>query len=141
MKVLVIGGTGPTGIPLVRGLLDRRHRVTILHRGTHERPETPDAVEHLHTDPFDEQALREGLRGRQFDVTYAMYGRLRVIAEVLHGHTGRVISVGGVPAYRGWMNAWLHDPPGLPVPVAEDAPTVDEPTEDEKGYRIVRTEE
>ena len=39
------------------------------------------------------------------------------------------------------MNAWLHDPPGLPVPVAEDAPTVDDPAEDEKGYRIVRTEE
>ncbi len=46
-----------------------------------------------------------------------------------------------MPAYRGWMNAWLHDPPGLPVPVAEDAPTVDDPAEDEKGYRIVRTEE
>ena len=141
MKVLVIGGTGPTGIPLVRGLLDHGHRVTILHRGTHERPETPEPVEHLHTDPFDEQALRVGLRGRQFDVTYAMYGRLRVIAEVLQGHTGRVISVGGVPAYRGWMNAWLHDPPGLPVPVAEDAPTVDVPEDDEKGYRIVRTEQ
>ena len=125
MHVLVIGGTGPTGIPLVRGLLDRGHRVTILHRGTHERAETPEAVEHLHTDPFDAEALREGLRGRRFDVTYAMYGRLRVIAEELQGHTGRVISVGGVPAYRGWMNAWLYDPPGLPVPVAEDAPTVD----------------
>jgi nucleoside-diphosphate-sugar epimerase len=141
MKVLVIGGTGPTGIPLVRGLLERGHHVTILHRGTHERPETPDAVEHLHTDPFDEQALRDGLRGRRFDVAYAMYGRLRMIAEVLRDHTGRVISVGGVPAYRGWMNAWLHDPPGLPVPVAEDAPTVDVPEDDEKGYRIVRTEE
>jgi len=141
MRVLVIGGTGPTGIPLVRGLLGRGHRVTILHRGTHERAETPEEVEHLHTDPFDAEALREGLRGRRFDVTYAMYGRLRAIAEELQGHTGRVISVGGVPAYRGWMNAWLYDPPGLPVPAAEDAPTVDVPEEDEKGYRIVRTEE
>ena len=70
-----------------------------------------------------------------------MYGRLRMLATVLRGRTGRVISVGGVPAYRGWMNAWLHDPPGLPVPVREDAPTVAEPEEDEKGYRIVRTEE
>ena len=141
MHVLVIGGTGPTGIPLVQGLLDRGNRVTILHRGTHERPETPEAVEHLHTDPFDEDALHDALAGRTFDVTYAMYGRLRMIAEVLRGHTGRVISVGGVPAYRGWMNAWLYDPPGLPVPVGEDAPTVDAPEDDEKGYRIVRTEE
>src|SRR3954466_7103603 len=141
MHVLVIGGTGPTGLPLVGGLVDRGHRVTILHRGTHERPETPDVAEHLHADPFDEGALRDALAGRTFDVTYAMYGRLRMIAEVLRGHTGRVVSVGGVPAYRGWMNAWLHDPPGLPVPIGEDAPTVAAPEEDEKGYRIVRTEE
>ena len=141
MHVLVIGGTGPTGIPLVQGLVDRGHHVTILHRGTHERPETPAAVEHLHTDPFDEDALRAALDGRTFDVAYAMYGRLRMIAEVLRGRTGRFVSVGGVPAYRGWMNAWLYDPPGLPVPVGEDAPTVDDAEDDEKGYRIVRTEE
>jgi nucleoside-diphosphate-sugar epimerase len=39
------------------------------------------------------------------------------------------------------MNPWLYDPPGLPVPVAEDAPVVEEPDHDEKGYRIARTEE
>ncbi|HEY3673352.1 MAG TPA: NAD-dependent epimerase/dehydratase family protein [Acidimicrobiia bacterium] len=140
-RVLVIGGTGPTGIPLLQGLVERGHAVTILHRGTHERDETPAAVEHLHADPYDEDATRAILAGRTFDVTYVMYGRLRMLAALLRGRTGRVISVGGVPAYRGWMNAWLHDPPGLPVPVGEDAPTVAEPAEDEKGYRIVRTEE
>src|SRR6185436_12153124 len=31
--------------------------------------------------------------------------------------------------------------PGLPVPMADSAPLVREPAEDEKGYRIVRTEE
>ena len=38
------------------------------------------------------------------------------------------------------MNPWLAQPAGLPVPLAEDAPTVTDPSEDEKGYRIVRTE-
>ena len=38
MKILVIGGTGPTGTPIVRRLVDDGHAVTILHRGTHERP-------------------------------------------------------------------------------------------------------
>src|SRR5262249_6052192 len=141
VRVLVIGGTGPTGIPLVRGLVERGDTVTILHRGTHERAETPPEVEHLHADPYDETAIRAALAGRTFDVTYAMYGRLRMLADVLRSHTERLISVGGVPAYRGWMNAWLFDPPGLPVPTAEDAPTVVEPEQDEKGYRIVRTEE
>jgi len=140
-RVLVIGGTGPTGIPLVRDLVARGDTVTILHRGLHERAETPAAVEHLHADPFDDASLRDALAGRTFDVVLAMYGRLRRIAEATQGLTGRFVSVGGVPAYRGWMNPWLHEPPGLPVPIAEDAPVVDEPADDEKGFRIARTEE
>ena len=140
-RVLVIGGTGPTGIPLVRDLVARGDTVTILHRGLHERAATPPEVEHLHADPYDEDRLRDALAGRAFDVTLAMYGRLRRIAEITTGHTGRFVSVGGVPAYRGWMNPWVHEPAGLPVPVAEDAPVVDDPAQDEKGFRIARTEE
>ena len=140
-RVLVIGGTGPTGIPLVRDLVARGDTVTILHRGLHERDDTPPEVEHLHADPYDADSLRAALDGRTWAVTFAMYGRLRRIAELTVGHTDRFVSVGGVPAYLGWMNPWAHEPPGLPVPVAEDAPTVDEPSLDEKGYRIVRTEE
>ncbi|MGZ4693252.1 MAG: NAD-dependent epimerase/dehydratase family protein [Acidimicrobiales bacterium] len=140
-RVLVVGGTGPTGVPLVRGLVDRGHQVTILHRGTHEDPETPSEVEHLHADPYDADSLREVLDQRRFDLSVVMYGRLRAVAEVLVGRTGRFVSVGGVPAYRGYMNPYLADPPGLPVPIAESAPLVRRPEDDEKGYRIVRTEE
>jgi nucleoside-diphosphate-sugar epimerase len=139
-RALVIGGTGPTGIPLVRGLVDRGYDLTIVHRGTHERAETPIEVAHVHTDPYDDDALRDLLTDQTFDVVVAMYGRLRRIAELTAGSVGQFVSVGGVPAYRGWMNPWLFDPPGLPVPVAEDAPIVDRAAEDEKGYRIVRTE-
>lgn len=140
-RVLVIGGTGPTGIPLVRDLVARGATVTILHRGLHERDETPADVEHLHADPYDETSLRDALTGRTFDVTVAMYGRLRRIAEITRAHTGRFVSVGGVPAYLGWMNPWAHHPAGLPTPVSEDAPVVEHPADDEKGFRIARTEE
>ena len=138
---LVIGGTGPTGIPIVQGLVDRGWDVTILHRGTHERPETPAAVTHLHHDPYDADDLRAALDGRTYDVVLAMYGRLRRIAEITKGMCGQFVSVGGVPAIRGWMNPWLFDPYGLPVPASESSPTVAEPAEDEKGYRVARTEE
>ena len=137
---LVIGGTGPTGIHIVQGLVDRGDRVTILHRGTHERPETPDSVEHIHADPYDADSLRKALDGCSFDLTVAMYGRLRRIAELMVGRTGQFVSVGGVPAIRGWMNPWLFSPDGLPVPVDERAPIVAESEEDEKGYRVARTE-
>ena len=143
-RALVIGGTGPTGIPLVRGLVDRGHEVTILHRGTHERAETPAEVEHLHADPYDEDVAPRGARrARRFDVI-ARDVRPAAPASPRSsaGRTGHFVSVGGVPAYRGWMNPWLYDPPGLPVPVAEDAPTGRRArASDEKGYRIVRTEE
>ena len=79
MHVLVIGGTGPTGIPLVRGLVDRGHDVTILHRGMHERPETPAEVAHIHADPYDDDvAARRARPTSTFDVVVAMYGRLRM---------------------------------------------------------------
>lgn len=138
--MLVIGGTGPTGIPIVAGLVARGHDVTILHRGTHERPETPATVEHVHADPYDADALAEALRGRTFDACLAMYGRLRRIAEATVGKVGRFVSVGGVPAIRGWMNPFLFTPEGLPVPAPAGSPVVASEEEDAKGYRVARTE-
>ena len=140
-RTLVIGGTGPTGIHLVRGLIDRGHEVVILHRGTHERPETPSDIEHIHADPYDMESLSVAMGSRTWDCTVVMYGRLRRIAEFMVDRTDRFVSVGGVPAIRGWMNPWLFTPEGLPVPVDEQAPVVAQPEEDEKGYRVARTEE
>jgi nucleoside-diphosphate-sugar epimerase len=139
-RALVVGGTGPTGIWIVHGLLARGYEVAILHRGLHERAETPDGVEHIHADPYDEAALRGALDDRTFDLVVAMYGRLRAVAEVTAGRTGQFVSVGGVPAHRGWMNASLYDPAGVPVPIAEDGPLVAAPEEDQKGYRVAQTE-
>ncbi|MDQ1359931.1 MAG: hypothetical protein QOJ44_308 [Acidimicrobiaceae bacterium] len=136
----MIGGTGPSGVPIVRRLVANGHDVSILHRGGHERSETPPELVHIHADPYDEVSLDEALRGTSWDVIVAMYGRLRMIAQLTRGLCGHFVSVGGVPAYRGWTDAWQHDPPGLPVPVREDADLVVDPAIDDKGYRIVRTE-
>ncbi len=139
-EVLVIGGTGPTGGPLVTRLHAAGHRVTLLNRGLHPDPSTPAGVATIVADPFDEASLAAALEGRTWDVVVAMYGRLRRIAPLTVGRCGHFVSVGGVPAYRGWTDAWQFDPPGLPVPVAEDADLVEDPAIDEKGHRIVRTE-
>ncbi len=137
----MIGGTGPTGHLVVRGLRAREHEVTILHTGRHENPDNPEDIEHVHVDPYDMDATEAALSGRSFDLCVAMYGRLRRLAELMAGRCERFVSVGGVPAYRGFMNAGLFSPAGLPVPTPEDAPLVREPQEDEKGFRIVKTEE
>lgn len=141
MDALVVGGTGPTGPFIVNGLLERGHRVAMLHSGRHEVPEIPASVEHVHTDPYDGDAFAAAIAGRDFDLCIVTYGRLRRIAEIMQGRCGHFVSVGGGPAYLGYMNPALPRPPGVPVPIFEDAPRVVEPAQDEKGYRIARTED
>ena len=140
-RALVIGGTGPSGPFVVQGLVDRGFETTILHSGNHEPPEIPPEVEHVHTDAYDPENVRAALDGRTFDVCIATYGRLRRNAEILAGRVGQFISVGGFPGYQGYMNAPLFDPPGMPIPTREDGPRVDDPSQDEKGFRIARTED
>jgi nucleoside-diphosphate-sugar epimerase len=136
---LVIGGTGPTGPPIVRGLEARGYEVTLLHSGTHEVPEVAH-LRHLHGDVFSEDGLREVLADETFDLTIASYGRLRSIADVFVGRTGRIMSIGGAPVYRGFFDPAVHEPPGLPVPTREDAELATE-ADDGKSYRIGRTEQ
>ena len=141
MKALVIGGTGPSGHYIVNGLLRRGYEVAMLHSGKHEVAEIPATVEHIHTDAFSAEAFQAAIDGRTFDLTVAAYGRLRRIAEIMVGRTGRFISIGGVPAYRGYMNPAVLEPLGLPVPTAEDAPVVPVEAEDAKGWRVAQTEQ
>ena len=61
MRALVVGGTGPTGPFVVNGLRDRGYDVAILHTGNHEVETIPPEVEHIHTDPFDEDATAGAL--------------------------------------------------------------------------------
>ena len=117
----MIGGTGPTGPHVVSGLIQRGYRVSILHTGTHEVDVLPEDVEHIHTDPFSVNAVREALGDREFDLVIVNYGRLRDLAEFLSGRVGRFVSVGGVPVYRGYGSSDAVWPRGMPVPTREDA--------------------
>jgi nucleoside-diphosphate-sugar epimerase len=138
-SALLIGGTGPTGPPMALGLEERGFAVTVLHSGSHEVPEVAH-LRHLHGDVFSEDGLRAVLGGETFDVAIANYGRLRSIGEVLKGRVGRLMSIGGVPVYRGFFDPAVHRPPGLPVPTREDADLATE-ADDGKSYRIGRTEQ
>ncbi len=138
---LVIGGTGPTGPYIVRGLLRRGYRVAILHTGRREVDEIPSEVEHIHTDPYDEESLRQALAGRRFALCIATYGRLRMIARVMQGRCERFISVGGQPCYLGYMNPQAPSTTGMVIPTGEEAEKVSDPAQDEKGFRILLTEQ
>jgi len=141
MKALVVGGTGPTGPYIVNGLIERGFDVAIFHRGAHEIDEIPPEVEHIHGDPHFIETIEEALRGREFDLVIATYGRIRLIAEVLAGRAGRFISVGGVASYRGYLEPERLQPAGMPSPVAENDPVVDDETEHRFSWLIARTED
>lgn len=140
MNILVIGGTGPTGPGIVNGLVDRGHTVTILHTGRHEVDTIPDHLEHIHTDPFDEQQFADSIEGRTFDLVFAMYGRLRSVAKVLVGKTPRLFSIGGVPVYEGFGEHESVFPHGMRMPTREDDPLVG-PEAAPKIAKIVASEQ
>jgi len=143
-KILVIGGTGATGIPLVEGLNNRGHEVVILHRGLHEKG-VPQDIEHIHCDPHWIEPLEEALSNRSFDVVIATYGRLRYIADVVKGKTEQLISAGGaLPIYKGWMQI-TNDYPWetmeeSPIFVHESHPLASMPVEDTFSIRAREAE-
>src|SRR5688572_12339431 len=139
MKALVIGGTGPSGPYIVNGLLERRYDVTILHGGQHE-VEFAQPVEHIHTDPHFAETLAPALEGRTFDVVIATYGRMRIIADLLKGKTGRFIGAGGAGVYAR-ENDRRWGPLGPPTMVAEDAPRCDDPSGPKFNHLMWLTEE
>lgn len=141
MKALVVGGTGPTGPFIVNGLIERGYEVTIFHRGTHEIPEIPPEVEHIHGDPHFRETIDAALTGRRFDLAVVTYGRIRFIAEALVGKIERFVGVGGVASYRGYMDPAMLSPVGLKVAVSEDAPVVESEAELRFAYLIAQTEQ
>ena len=141
MRALLIGGTGPTGPFIIEGLLERRHEVTILNRGSHKTNEIPDTVEQIIGDPHFEETLRAALVGRKFDLIIASYGRLRMIAEIAGDYTEHLISIGGSPGYRGMQYPDALFPSGLRVSLPENSPQVASEDEFRFGYLIKISED
>jgi len=138
VKTLVIGGTGPTGPLVIKGLLDRGHQVTLLHRGKHE-VELSGPVEHLHGEPHFIEPLKKILGTRTFDLVIGMYGRLRHVAEAIKERTGRLIAIGGAP-YRAFVEGEKADG-GVPLFIREDAPLFRDEGKNRFTYLMTVSEE
>jgi nucleoside-diphosphate-sugar epimerase len=126
MKALVIGGTGPTGPHVLQGLIERGYEPVIFHRGVHE-PEGLPAVRHIHADPHFAETIEEALRGEEFDLVMAMYGRVKAIATTMRSRCDQLVAVGGIPAYQGCLEPERFRPYGMAVPAHEAGPLADAP--------------
>ncbi len=140
-SALVVGGTGPTGPLVVNGLIERGFDVTILHTGRHETELIGPEVRHIHTDPFDGEATGEALGGEDFDLAVVMYGRLRMLVQLLAERCDHFVSIGGVGVYRGFGSPDDLFPFGMPVPLPRGAPLVGDGEEFRKLRMIRVTEE
>ena len=142
LRILIIGGTGPSGIPIVHRLVDHGHDVNDPAPRPSRAPGDPGRRR-----PHPRRPLRR-------DVVGPGAGRHLVGCDRRHvrplAHDRPLTTKGLVRPLRvGRRRARLSGldrrlaarPARLPVPVREDADLVEDPTIDEKGYRIVRTEE
>ncbi|MER5437698.1 hypothetical protein [Streptomyces sp. NPDC002790] len=118
---LVIGGTGPTGPDVVRGLRERGFDTTVFHSGRHEVDDLPPEVRHLHGDPHFAETLAEALGGREFDVVVAQYGRLRHITQHFRHRTGHLVAIGGLMSPLARVEDTRWGPLGRPALVREEA--------------------
>ena len=137
MKALVVGGTGPTGPLIVQGLMDRGYEVTLYHRGFHEPDDLPQTHSHVHGDPFTKETFEKDVEGQEWDIVVSMYGRLRHIADVVAGRTGKLVGAGGPSFIRP---EHLTFPRGLEMPLPEEFPTYTERDLNPYGFAIAHTE-
>ena len=118
-RVLVVGGTGPTGIPIVNRFIADGCRVTVFHSGRHEA-QFAGEVEHLHGDPREPGSIASTLGHREWDIAVCTSGRLRALANQLAGRVRRFVGITGQPVYEGTMKP---TPAGtVPLPLVESAP-------------------
>jgi nucleoside-diphosphate-sugar epimerase len=138
MDTLLIGGTGPTGRHIVAGLLERGHRVSLLHTGQHETELPPD-IEHIHTDPHFAEPMQSAIGNRHFDLVIATYGRTRVIADVFANKTGRLITASGAHYATATDPRW--GPVGAPALAREGiSPVQDQPHDRPVPHKVWKTE-
>ncbi|MCZ6888147.1 MAG: NAD-dependent epimerase/dehydratase family protein [Gammaproteobacteria bacterium] len=118
-RILVVGGTGPTGVPLVNKFLQAGCDVTIMHSGAHPA-EFSGPVERIIGNARDADDIHTKLADERWDIAICMYGRLRALAAELAGKTTRLVAITGQPVYKGAMPPTPEGRIALPVP--EHAP-------------------
>lgn len=138
MRALVVGGTGPSGVPIVEGLIARGYHVTLYHRGLHP-VDFSAPVQRIIGDPFSQAAIVSDLADVSFDLVISTYGRLRYIAEQMAGRTSKFIGITSGAAYVGYRDV-SHVDGGLPSPIAESHPTYTDRSIDAFGWAVAEVE-
>lgn len=127
MRVLIVGGTGPIGIHVVRQLAGAGYQVTVYHRGETER-ELPAGVRHVHDSRAGIPVLYfspELLAGPQ-DVVIHMIAMgqadAQAMVQAFSGKVGRLVVASSGDVYGAYGRfTGLEPGPGEPGLLTEDS--------------------
>lgn len=115
--ILFIGGTGVISAAAAEHAVALGHRLTILNRGKSATRTAPEGAEVVTADIRDSTAVREALRGRDFDAVADFISftaeHAAAAVELFAGRTGQYVFVSSASAYQ--------KPPAR-LPVLESTP-------------------
>ena len=116
-NILFIGGTGVISAAAADRAVALGHRLTILNRGRSAGRPVPEGAEVLHADIRDTEAVREVLRGREYDAVADFISftpaHARAGLEMFRGRTGQYVFISSASAYQ--------KPPST-LPIRESSP-------------------
>jgi len=123
MRVLVLGGTGLTGLLAVRRLHGLGHVVAVFHRGEHEA-ELPGGVSHFHgslADPPPE--LRRWAADVVVDMWAMNQAHAAAFLEWFQSRAGRAVVISSCDVYAAYGRLQrLEGGPPDAIPLTEDSP-------------------
>jgi nucleoside-diphosphate-sugar epimerase len=128
MRVLVVGGTGFIGPPVVTRLARLGHEVAVYHRGAHEA-DLPFGVHHFHSSSAGAPVVEfpEALTGIAWDVVLATFPigarDADALMKAFRGIARRVVGLSSGDVYRAYgVFTGIEDASPDPTPLTEDAP-------------------
>lgn len=125
MRVLVIGGNGFIGAPLVRELIQGGHNVALLHRRD-DAPPNPSVVK-IRGDrnrlQGSEASIRVFAPHLIIDMILSSGKQAEEVMELARALTARLVAISSMDVYRAWGVLLGTEPGGLePMPITEDSP-------------------
>jgi len=125
MRMIVIGGNGFIGMPLVRELIESGHAVGIFHRSA-AGSFSPSAVQ-IQGDrnrlPDHEEELRDFAPQVIIDMILSSGTQAEELMAVAGDLNARVVAISSMDVYRAWGVMLGTEPGGLePMPITEDSP-------------------
>src|SRR3954452_14010684 len=126
MRILVIGGNGFIGAPLVRELRDNGHEVAVFHRRADAGVDA-NGVTQIEGNRNRLPEYRAEFKRLKPDVIVDLVlsseGQAQQLMETVSGITGRVVVASSMDVYRAWGMLKGIEPGALePIPITEDSP-------------------